>query len=273
MNGDAKCRNCGTLLHLRYCPACGQDGQDPPTGLLPLLGLFAKHVMGIEGIAVKSLRDLLFRPGRLTRAYVEGHRAPYVDPVHLYLWCTAGFFLLHAYLPFVRLDPETGAVQSTLSALSLGTRLSPDTLSRISAQGMSLASFAPRFDAAVSAYLPVLLMVLVAASALLMAALFWRELTITHAVFALHWSAFYFVLETTRRILLSLGTWGAVASALGSLMALGYLAVAMRTVYRRSWLGSVLRAVLSVVIFAGLLGAWLWSTTSVAAVLASWGAL
>ena len=95
----------------------------------------------------------------------------------------------------------------------------------------------------------------------------------THAVFALHWSAFYFVLATVRRVLLSLGTWGAVASALGMLVALSYLAIAMRTAYRRSWLGSVLRAVVSFIIFAGLLAVWLWSTTVVVARLASWGAL
>ncbi len=81
------------------------------------------------------------------------------------------------------------------------------------------------------------------------------------------------MLETTRRVLLSFGTVGAVASAFGSLVAVGYLTVAMRTVYRRSWLGSVLRAVLSIVIFALLLAAWLRSTTKVAAGLASWRAL
>lgn len=273
MAGGANCKNCGTPLELRYCPTCGQDAQDPPTGLLPLLRLFGAHLTGIEGVAIKTLRQLLLRPGRLTRAYVEGQRVRYASPFRLYLWCTAGFFLLHAYSPFVHLDPETGTVQSTLSVLHLETELSPATLSRIAARGMSISSFAPRFDAAVSAYLPVLLIALVLATALLMAAMFWRERAMTHAVFALHWSAFYFVLAALRRILLGLGSWGAVASGLGSVVALGYLAVAMRTAYRRSWPGSVLRAVLSLVLFGGLLTAWLLSTSRVAAALVAWGVL
>lgn len=264
------CKNCGTSLDFRFCPACGQDGREPPVSLRSLLGLFVKNMTGVEGLTVKTLRDLLFRPGRLTRAYTRGQRARYLSPVQLYLWCTAGFFLLHAYSPLVQLHPETGEVQSSLSALSLGTKLSPGTLSRLAEKGESLASFAPRFDAAVTAYLPILLLGLVAATSLLMATLFWQELTIKHTVFTLHWSAFYFVLETARRSLLNLGQWGAVASGLGSLVALIYLTVAMRTVYRRSWFGSALRALLSLVVFAALLGGWLWSTTKVAAVLASW---
>ena len=268
MDGGEKCKNCGTLLELRYCPLCGQDRTDPPIRLLPLLKLFAAHLTGIEGVAINSLRDLLLRPGRLTAAYVQGQRARYVGPVQLYLWCTAGFFLVHAYSPLVSLDPATGDVQSRLSVLSLETRLSPTTLSRISARGMSLESFAPHFDAAISAYLPILLPALVAATGILMAALFRREKSVTHAVFALHWSAFYFVLGTIR----SLATPGSPVAALGSLVALGYLAVAMRTVYQRSWPGSVARAAVSFVTFGALLAAWLWSTTRVAAGLAAWGA-
>ena len=161
---SARCRNCNTPLELRYCPACGQDRQDPPAGLLPLLQLIWTHLTGIEGIVVKTLRELILRPGRLTRAYVEGQRVRFASPVRLYLWCTAGFFLLHAYSPFVHLDPDNGMVKSTLSALSLETKLADTTLAKLSSQGTSLASFAPRFDAAVSAYLPVLLIALVLAS-------------------------------------------------------------------------------------------------------------
>jgi len=124
-----------------------------------------------------------------------------------------------------------------------------------------------RFDTIVTTTLPVLLVVLVATSALLLAALFWREPALTQIIFALHWSSFYFVLETVRQILLhQLGSWGGPLSALGSFVVLTYLAIAMRVVYRRSWIGSVFRAICAVIIFAALLGGWLWTT----AVLAEW---
>jgi hypothetical protein len=268
----ARCANCGTALDDRYCPSCGQDVRPIPTRLLPLLKLFVLHAIGAEGQVLPSIAQLLVHPGRLTRAYLDGQRARYVSPVYIYLLCTAGFFLLHAYAPFVRLDPQTGAVASRLSALSVESELPASTLLRLTESGMTLESFAPRFDAAVSAYLPILLVALVAGTAVLMAILFWRESVVTHVVFALHWSAFYFVLEATRQAFPILGLSGGVASAVGSLVALLYLAVAMRTVYRRSWAVSAVRAAVSIVIFASFLAGWLWSTTVIAAGLAAWQA-
>ncbi len=114
-----------------------------------------------------------------------------------------------------------------------------------------------------------MLIVLVLASALFLAAMNWGESVLTHIVFALHWSAFYFVLETVRQLLLNvLGSWGGPMSALGSIIILLYLTVAMRVVYRRGWLVSALRATLGIVIFAILLGSWLFATTELSARLA-----
>jgi len=206
----------------------------------------------------------MFRPGLLTRAFVDGQRVRYSNPVQLYLWCTAAFFLTQSLFPLVRLNPETGSVVSTLSAVSIGTDLSPETLSRLADQGTPLPVFAERFDAAVTGYFPALLLALVLAAAILMALQFWKEPALKHAVFALHWTAFYFTLEMLRRFLPSLGSWGTRASILTSVIALVYLGVAMRVVYRRSVLGTAARALLSIVLFAALLGAWLWSTTALA---------
>ena len=248
----------------RYCSECGQDSHGLPTRVAPLAGLFLAHATGLEGRGVRSLINLMVRPGRLTRSYLDGRRVRYTDPVQLYLWCTAGFFLLHAFSPVVRLNAVTGDVESTLSAVSVRSRVSSATLQLLTANGVSPAVLSQRFDAAVSASLPVLLVALVGASALLMALQFWKEAPLTHLIFALHWSAFYFTLEAARQLLQKLGPWGVNASVLGSLMAIVYLVVAMRLVYRRSWLGSGLRALVSISVFAALLAAWLRLTTLLA---------
>ncbi len=118
----ANCRNCESPLAGRYCAECGQDSREPPTRLVRLLGLFASHASGVEGKVLRTIVALLAQPGLLTRAYLDGRRTRYTNPVQLYLWCTAAFILLNAYSPFVRLNPESGAVASTLSASSVGTR-------------------------------------------------------------------------------------------------------------------------------------------------------
>lgn len=261
---DANCRNCSTALAGRHCHVCGQDSRPPPQRLAPLLGLFLSHASGFESKALRTIAALLFRPGRLTQAYIVGERIRYSNPVQVYLWCTALFFLLHAYLPLIQLDIDSGAVSSSLSAVSIYTEISASTLERVR-QSNTLVEFAARFDIVATTTLPVLLAVLVAASALLLATLFWQEPALTQVVFALHWSSFYFALETVRQILLhQLGSWGGPLSALGSLVILTYLVIAMRVVYRRSWIGSVLRGIFAVIVFAALLGGWLWTTAELA---------
>ena len=222
------------------------------------------NFMGLESRALRSLLALMFRPGQLTRAFVEGQRIRYSSPVQLYVWCTAAFFLVQAFFPLVRLNSETGRVVSTLSAVSIGTGISAETLQRLADSGTPLPVFAERFDAAVTAYFPILLVALVAVAAGLMALQFWREPALKHGVFALHWTAFYFALEMVRQLLPSLGRWGVPASILTTLVALTYLYVAMRVVYRRGRAGTALRAMLTIVGFAALLGAWLASTTAIA---------
>jgi glucan phosphoethanolaminetransferase (alkaline phosphatase superfamily) len=97
-----------------------------------------------------------------------------------------------------------------------------------------------------------------------MALQFWGEAALKHGVFALHWAAFYFTLEVFRQLLPRLGGWVTPVSILTTLVAIGYLYLAMRVVYRRGRIGTALRALLSIVAFAALLGAWLWSTTALA---------
>ena len=229
-----------------------------------LLGVLAAGAFGLESRAIRGFLKLLIRPGHLTRAYVDGQRVRYSSPVQIYLWCTTAFFLTQSFFPLVRLDPETGGVVSHLSAVSVGTGLSSETLSRLAEQGIPLPVFAERFDAAVTAYFPVLLLALVGVTATLLALQFWREPALKHIVFALHWCAFYFVLEMVRRLLPGVGRWGIPVSALASLVALLYLGVAMRVVYGRGRAGSAARAIMTIVTFAALLGAWLLSTTAIA---------
>lgn len=258
------CVNCGKELRGRFCSGCGQDSTDPPQTALGLVGFFTSSVTGFESRAVQSFITLMTRPGRLTKAYIDGQRIQYSSPIQLYLWCTALFFLIQTVSPVVRMDAEAGRVVSSLSAVSIATELSSETLQRLQDQGTPLPVFAGRFDEAVTAYFPVLLLALVAAAAFLMALQFRRETALKHGVFALHWAAFYFVLEVFRQLLSRLGSWTTPVSMLTTFVALGYLYAAMRTVYGRGRIGTALRAFFSIVAFAILLAIWLWSTVALA---------
>lgn len=258
------CKNCGAALDGPYCAQCGQEARDPPERAFRLAAHFVSRAVGYESNAARTLLTLLLRPGRLTAAFVAGRRVRYTSPVQVYLWCTAAFFLVHAYAPFVRLDPAKGSITSSLSAVSVGTELPKDLLTRLARQGTSLNDFAIRFDAAVSAYLPLLLVGLVAVAAGLLALIFRRRPFLTHAMFALHWSAFYFTLEAIRRVLPLPAGWVLRVSILMTLVALVYLAVALRAVYSLRWVGAVLTAFVGIVVFSALLAVWFWSTSVLA---------
>jgi hypothetical protein len=91
-----KCRNCGTALAGAYCSACGQPAHLHRS--LSSLGHDILHgVFHFEGKVWQTIPELMFRPGRLTRRYIDGERAKFVSPMALYLFTV---FLMFAVFSF-----------------------------------------------------------------------------------------------------------------------------------------------------------------------------
>ncbi|KHK90907.1 DUF3667 domain-containing protein [Novosphingobium malaysiense] len=82
---ESHCLNCGTALIGSHCHACGQAAHVHRT-----LGAFFHDllhgVFHFEGKIWRTLPLLVWRPGRLTREYVDGKRASYVSPIALFLF-------------------------------------------------------------------------------------------------------------------------------------------------------------------------------------------
>ena len=89
---ETACLNCGTPLVGSHCHNCGQRGHVHKT-----LGAFFHDllhaVLHFEGKIWRTVPMLAWRPGRLTREYIDGRRASYVSPIALFLFTT---FLLFA---------------------------------------------------------------------------------------------------------------------------------------------------------------------------------
>ena len=89
---ETACLNCGTPLVGSHCHGCGQRGHVHKT-----LGAFFHDllhgVLHFEGKIWRTLPLLAWRPGRLTREYIDGRRASYVSPIALFLFT---MFLLFA---------------------------------------------------------------------------------------------------------------------------------------------------------------------------------
>ncbi|HEV8332854.1 MAG TPA: DUF3667 domain-containing protein [Steroidobacteraceae bacterium] len=91
-----KCLNCGAQLDGAYCSSCGQRAHLHRS--LVHLGHDILHgVFHFEGKMWRTIPELFFHPGRLTRRYIDGERAKFVSPMALYLFTV---FLMFAVFSF-----------------------------------------------------------------------------------------------------------------------------------------------------------------------------
>lgn len=92
------CPNCGTRLRGRYCHGCGQIDQPLRMPVHRFLVQSFTEFLGIDGRVWKTLGVLLFKPGKLTEAYLQGQRRRYLRPLRVYLSSTLLFFFLLSVL-------------------------------------------------------------------------------------------------------------------------------------------------------------------------------
>jgi len=89
---ETKCLNCGAELTGEFCHACGQHAHVHRT-LTAFFHDFLHGVLHFEGKIWRTLPLLAWKPGELTRRYVDGQRASFVSPIALFLFCV---FLMFA---------------------------------------------------------------------------------------------------------------------------------------------------------------------------------
>jgi hypothetical protein len=80
------CLNCGTALSASYCGSCGQPAH-LHRSLWHLSEEFLHGVLHFDAKGVRTAPLLTFRPGLLTRRYIDGQRTRYVSPMALFLFC------------------------------------------------------------------------------------------------------------------------------------------------------------------------------------------
>ncbi|GGD71994.1 DUF3667 domain-containing protein [Croceicoccus mobilis] len=91
------CLNCGTELIGSHCHNCGQEAH-----LHRTIGAFFHDllhgVLHLDGKIWRTLPMLAFKPGKLTRDYIEGHRRRYVSPMALFLFSVFMMFAVFSML-------------------------------------------------------------------------------------------------------------------------------------------------------------------------------
>lgn len=85
-SNETHCLNCGAKLNGAFCHRCGQHAHVHKT-LTAFFHDLAHGVFHLEGKLWNTIPMLAWRPGELTRRYIDGQRARFVSPIALFLFC------------------------------------------------------------------------------------------------------------------------------------------------------------------------------------------
>jgi hypothetical protein len=275
----SRCLNCGASVAEPYCGQCGQRNADPRISLRQLFGDLFRDVFHLDGKLARTYARLLFRPGSLTRAYLEGQREGYVRPFKVYLAASVALFsYLAVHVPTELIEVSNKGTASSSSAV---LRIYQHEGTPGSAADPSPGTIAPQKDLTVhpddSAFerrlkeglrkdpdflrkylgtslvtnVPRTMFVLVPAFAALLFLLHFRSRRyyVEHFIFALHTHAFAFAIFLATLVI----PWTPVAVMLNLTVPV-YLLLALREVYGQPWWKVVIKGALLLGTYVMLIG-------------------
>jgi hypothetical protein len=100
---EGTCLNCGTERVGPHCHRCGQKAHVHTT-MSEFLHDLAHGTLHVEGKTFRTVPLLAWRPGQLTRRYIDGERARFVSPMALFLFSV---FLMFAVFQLAGLTPPS----------------------------------------------------------------------------------------------------------------------------------------------------------------------
>jgi len=115
------CLNCNTDVQGRYCHVCGQENIEPKESVWELISHFFRDITHFDGKFFSTVKWLLVRPGFLSKEYMQGRRASYVNPVRMYIFTSAFFFLIFfTFFKSDKIDVQNGTTvnKKTLSDIA-----------------------------------------------------------------------------------------------------------------------------------------------------------
>jgi len=94
------CLNCGHALDIseRYCSFCGQKNSTKALTLKELLIEFFAGIIAYDSRFRKTVSALIFKPGKVSRDYVNGKRVSYVNPFRFFISTAIIFFLAISWI-------------------------------------------------------------------------------------------------------------------------------------------------------------------------------
>lgn len=78
----------------RYCHKCGQENLEPKETVWHLVQHFFNDITHFDGKFFDTVKYLIKRPGFLSLEYMRGRRMAYLNPIRMYVFTSAFFFII-----------------------------------------------------------------------------------------------------------------------------------------------------------------------------------
>ena len=134
------CSNCGMRLPLsyHYCPQCGQVHRNLNLPLKHLMEEAVESIFHFDTKFVQTVTALCFKPGFITTEFIQGRRVQYVAPVRLYIFITFIFFLIislphgnQEVTPDIEKNPPTSVTYDGISSTEMHGEMKPSQIDSV----------------------------------------------------------------------------------------------------------------------------------------------
>lgn len=136
---EVACANCGTRLTGRFCHECGQIGH-VHRSLLHMFEEFLHGIFHFDTKAWRTLPALALRPGRLTRAYIDGQRARHVSPLALFLFMVFVMFMTFSLTS----SNDSGSTDAAKAPEAVSSRAQEKIARKVEASNAKVAALQER---------------------------------------------------------------------------------------------------------------------------------
>ncbi len=120
-----ECLNCGCPLDLtdKFCSNCSQRNTTKQLSINDFFQEFLSSIFTYDSRLRFTIKDLLFKPGTITKNYVRGQRLKYANPFRFFLSVSIIYFIIQGLFSSNGINNENSAVKINGESINVTTNI------------------------------------------------------------------------------------------------------------------------------------------------------
>lgn len=244
---EKDCLNCGTIVEQKFCSACGQENLQIQENFFHMAGHFIADYFHYDSKFFRNLKSLIFKPGFLTKEYLEGKRVRHIHPLRLYFFVTIVMVIV-ANVYYKKFEKEIKGEHTTISDETGKKHSFKDVKTLEPEDHESLKRFTGAFDN-ISHNLKYISFFLLPVYAFIFKILYRRKnrFYVNHLVYTLHLQSFTYLLLSLLLLIplfISAESRDWFSYPLIFVVTV-YIVISLRFLYRQSWVKTIIKSIIA----------------------------